>query len=202
MRFGYINGMKILSVDPSINSTGICVREGMLKPRYYIIASSDKYKTKKDRAFLLTFHHDRLTILGYDKSKESDVPAESLYNKKEHNKTDNILSIRDRFIEVMEKERPDVVVIEGISYGSTGSSALADLAALNYMFRTVISDFDTDFIIVSPTGNKKAAVGNGNATKEEMIFAWRQCDSLADELADTPIVTDDIADAYFLSCIN
>ena len=67
--------MKILSVDPSINSTGICVREGMLKPRYYIIASTDKYKTKKARAFLLTFQHDRLTILGYDKATGSNVPV-------------------------------------------------------------------------------------------------------------------------------
>lgn len=194
--------MKILSIDPSINSTGICVREGLLKPRYYIIASSDKYKTKKARAFLETFHHDRLIILSYDKAVEDKSDTLDQYNKKEHKKTDNILSIRDRFIEVMEAERPDVVVIEGISYGSTGSSALADLAALNYMFRTVISDFDTDFIVVSPTGNKKAAVGNGNATKEEMVFAWKQCDPLADELAGTPIVIDDISDAYFLSCIN
>lgn len=194
--------MKILSIDPSINSTGICVREGMLPPRYYIIASSDKYKTKKARAFLETFHHDRLIILNYDKAVEDKSDTLDAYNKKEHKKTDNVLSIRDRFIEVMETEKPDVVVIEGISYGSTGSAALADLAALNYMFRTVISDFNADFIVVSPTGNKKAAVGNGNATKEEMVFAWRQCDTLADELAGTPIITDDIADAYFLSCIN
>jgi Holliday junction resolvasome RuvABC endonuclease subunit len=194
--------MKVLSVDPSINSTGICVREGVLPPRYYIIASSDKYKTKKERKFLAGFSHDRLTIRQYDKSTYGGDATVDEYNIKEHRKTHNLLSIRDIFIGIMEDERPDVVVIEGISYGSTGSAALADLAALNHMFRTVITDFFVDFIVVSPTGNKKAAVGNGNATKDEMVFAWRQCDTLADELDGTPIMVDDIADAYFLSVLN
>ena len=44
---------------------------------------------------------------------------------------------------------------------------------------------------------KKRATGNGGADKDEMVWAWRQCDPKIKDVTD--IKVDDLADAFFLS---
>ena len=88
--------------------------------------------------------------------------------------------------------------IEGVSYGSIGSAALVDLVGLNFVVRTKLIENNYKFTIVSPTENKRDAVGNGQATKDLMVYSFLQ---LHPQFSDFNKVTkiDDIADAYFLS---
>ena len=67
--------------------------------------------------------------------------------------------------------------MEGVSYGSTGSGALVDLAGLNFAIRLVLLQMNINLTIVAPTELKKFAVANGGASKEQMVDAWLRIDT-------------------------
>ena len=87
--------------------------------------------------------------------------------------------------------------MEGISYGSRGSSALADLAGLNFAIRMFLLIEDVPFNILAPTSVKKFAVGNGAAEKDVIIASWKKVDRNISEV--TEIKLDDLADSYFIA---
>lgn len=176
--------MKTIGLDLSINSTGICVNNDG-KFTYYIITSK---MTKKQQSFT----HKNVKYILYNKQ---DVDGE--YNIKESIKTTNINRIVLEIEKIIKKYKPDIVNIEGISFGSTGSAALIDLTGLNYMVRKMLIDNNVVFNIISPTQNKKFATGNGNAEKDIMIDAWKRLDKNIKDI--TEIKIDDLADAFFLS---
>ena len=85
--------------------------------------------------------------------------------------------------------------MEGISYGSVRSSAIMDLAGLNYLIRDSIVGFINENLLVCPPAEIKSfATGNGNAKKEEMISVFEN----ANQQLTLPKV-DDIADSYFMA---
>lgn len=196
--------MTVIGIDPSINSTGICVLKDNEEPIYYIIASSDKYKSKKSQEFIEDFNHPRIKIFLYKKEKHVDnTDKYANYAQKEWTKSYNMFCIENILKSIISKHCPDKALMEGISYGSVGSQALADLAGLNYILRKSLFDCKVPVTIIAPTEVKKAAIGNGGATKEAMVHAWKKCDpSIYKDISDTPIVVDDIADAYFIAKMN
>jgi Holliday junction resolvasome RuvABC endonuclease subunit len=184
---------KILGIDQSINSTGICLYTSVYDDcnilreenyEYWIIASK---LTKKQEAF----QHPRIHILHYDKQTGSD------YETKEIAKTNNIYNICDIIHDIITEYKPDRLCMEGISYGSTGGASVIDLAGLNYCIRATALTTGTGFRIASPMSLKKFATGNGGASKEEMVWAWKQCDRNISDISDIKI--DDLADAFFLA---
>jgi Holliday junction resolvasome RuvABC endonuclease subunit len=185
--------MKVLGIDPSINSTGLCINIDDKHYKYYIITNSQNC-TKKFLKEIEEHPPKDITYLFYDKNKN-----DTNYNVKEVCKLQNFVGIMDNIKYVLRKEKPDVVYMEGISYGSGNSSALADLAGLNFMIRyTVYQHFKTYNInIVSPKELKSRSCGNGNATKEEMVYLWFKCDKKME--AYKHLKVDDLADAYFLT---
>lgn len=82
-----------------------------------------------------------------------------------------IQSIVDSIMEIVNEHNPDVVVLEGIAFMSRNSTALAQLAALNYMIRAELMKKGIGFLIVAPTSLKKFATGKGNAQKDEVMLA-------------------------------
>lgn len=192
---------KILGVDQSINCTGICLHtietnQSGKKPveyhsyQYWLIPSSKKC-TKK----MMAFKNPWITIEPYTKHEGED------YVSKEIAKTSNIYDICDIIEKIIQVEKPDILSMEGISYGSAGSASLVDLAGLNYCIRMMAIRRGLMINIVSPTQLKKEATGNGGAEKEEMVWAWKQCDLNIAKVSDIKI--DDLADAFFLSkCVN
>jgi len=184
--------MKItIGIDPSLNSTGICInREGVCE--YYIITSK---MTKKMSAF----RNKYVKYLPYEKADTNKKLNE--YYQLEQNKADNIYNVCTHIrtlVRTSVKETDDLqVYMEGISYGSVGSAALADLAGLNFAIRMVLIEEGVPFVIVSPNQNKKFATGNGAADKEQMIFTWLKIEKHLNDI--TEIKIDDLADAYFLS---
>lgn len=184
---------KTLGIDQSMNSTGICLYTVVTDDHGLILNTDYEYwiitskLTRKQEAF----SHPNIHIFRYDKHVGID------YESKEVAKTHNIYSICEFIHFIMDTYKPDRLCMEGISYGSVGGASVIDLAGLNYCIRAMALAAGTGFRIASPMSLKKFATGNGGASKEEMVWAWKQCDT---NIADiTEIKVDDLADAFFLA---
>lgn len=188
--------MVTIGIDPSLNSTGVCINvDG--KCKYYIITSKMTKKMKE-------FKHDDIHYVSYEKADTNKKLNE--YAQVEFNKANNIYNICVRIKSIIKASiewyagdnlNNCKVFMEGVSYGSVGSAALVDLSGLNFAIRNVLLDLGVKFTIVSPSQNKKFATGNGSADKELMIFSWLKIEKHLQEITDIKI--DDLADAYFLS---
>lgn len=178
---------RILGIDPSINSTGLTLWDKSTNECiYYIIVSKMTNKMKE-------FKHSRFKYLPYDKITPE---ASDDYSMKEWYKTKNICEICDKIREIIENEQVTSCVMEGISYGSVGSAALADLAGLNFSIRQTILNQGVTCTIVSPNQVKLFATGKGNAPKEAVVDTWEHCDP---EFSKVNIKIDDVADSYFIA---
>lgn len=175
--------MTIIGVDPSINSTGVCIKNDN-NAKYYNIVSK---MTKK----MQQFESPYIKILRYNKSEIKDLD----YTGKEIAKTNNIYNICQIIGSIMDIHKPDKLIMEGVSYSSNGS--VVDLAGLNYCIRLLAKDRNINIEIVSPTSVKKFATGNGQAEKDIMIDAWKRLDKNISNVNDIKI--DDLADSYFLA---
>lgn len=72
--------------------------------------------------------------------------------------------------DIIENHQPNVVVLEGYSYGSKGR-AVFDLGELGGIVRYVLSNLNIPFYEVPPTTLKKYISGKGNADKDMMMAA-------------------------------
>lgn len=163
-----------------------------------------------------SFVHNRIHLINYNK-----IPITGLeYPDKEYVKSENIYKIIGAIGDILDqhtqsnylesnslhtgvsdksdKSSDEIIVnMEGISYGSVGSAALADLAGLNFAIRMLLLSKGVKFQIISPISLKVFATNNAGASKEEMSWAWKLLDP---EMKDIDkIKIDDLADAYFLS---
>lgn len=199
--------MITIGIDPSINSTGICVRTSDTY-KYYIICSKMSGKMK-------SFTHNKISIVDYSKKPFTGLE----YSDKEYVKSENIYKIIGVIGDILDQyiqgkylesnnlhtgvsDEPDkssgeiIVNMEGISYGSAGSAALVDLAGLNFAIRMLLLEKGIKFRIVSPMSLKVFATNNAGASKEEMSWAWKLLDREMNDI--DKIKIDDLADAYFL----
>ena len=185
----------IMGIDQSINSTGVCIYsvktsndKRKVSTMYYNILPEEKMKKK-----MKELNHKYLEFLTYNKQTGDD------YESKELAKTHNIMNICTYIENLIRKYAPDVLVMEGISYGSTGSASLVDLSGLNFCIRMIAIKHKVIVRLASPMTVKKLATGNGGALKDEMIWAWRNCDTNIKDLSG--IKDDDLADSYWLARI-
>lgn len=86
--------------------------------------------------------------------------------------------------------QPDIVVIEGYSYGLKGN-AVTQLGELGGVLRVAMYELGMLYMEVPPTSLKKFATGKGNATKNDMVHAARTVLGYAG-------TNDDEADALWL----
>jgi Holliday junction resolvasome RuvABC endonuclease subunit len=177
--------MVIMGIDPSINCTGVCIKDGY---KYIYIMIPGKM-TKK----MINFKNDNIYISPYNKLETKGLD----YEQKEEVKVKNMFQICNILEQLIKYYNVDYVCMEGISYGSVGSAALVDLSGLNFTIRYMLKSNNIPFYIVSPTSLKKFAVANGAADKELMIYAWQNAEPSLKDVKDIKI--DDLADAYFLS---
>lgn len=188
-----------IGIDPSLQSTGICVYDSSTGVNtYYIISSKMTGKMK-------AFKSDSIIYKPYTK-----IPTTNLeYSEKESVKTQNVKAIIDNLNSILNtipSSQQDILAcMEGISYGSAGAGQVADLAGLNYLIREALYIKQIPFTVVPPTQLKKSAVGNGAADKDMMVSSWKRLDrSIAEipEVRDGKIKVDDCADAFFLAHYN
>lgn len=185
--------MITVGIDPSINSTGICVNEhgtnGKQKIKFYIIRPNTL--TKREQGIKLS----NFKFLLYDKASSRDK------HENEVCKTRNFLYITDHIKTVLKSAVRKVgatnvkVYMEGISYGSLQTLSVFDLAGLNYLIRQACELLNIEYVIVPPSEAKKHATGKGNASKELISNTFL---ALYPKMSVLKKV-DDIADAYFMS---
>ena len=194
-----------VGIDPSINSTGVCILETddnnkQVNCKFYIIKGSKltkkESKAEDDNAKMFQY------IL-YDKLDTSTKNIED-YKTLEWNKTQNMINVCKCIKDIVFKyiaNHNDVLNVyvcqEGISYGSTiKTKSVFDLAGLNYLLRSTFinSNICKYFVIAAPSEIKKFATGKGNASKEMMINTF----SCIFPNLQLPKI-DDICDAYFMA---
>ena len=175
--------MITIGIDQSINSTGICVYDGVENIYYNVVSKL----TKQQKKFIESPTFD-LSIIKYEKSE----PGES-YITKEVAKTKNIYNISKIIENIIKYYSPQQIVLEGVSYSSNGS--VVDLAGLNYVIRMLAMKYNAEIIVIPPTTLKKSAISNGQATKDMMVDAWKRIENIDN----IQIKIDDLADAYFLA---
>ena len=138
---------------------------------------------------------NNINIGDSDDSDESDKVSDE--SDKVSDESDKVSDESDKVSDESDKVSDEIIVnMEGISYGSTGSAALADLAGLNFAIRMLLIEKGIKFKIVSPISLKVFATNNAGATKEEMSWAWKLLDKEMQDI--DKIKIDDLADAYFL----
>lgn len=180
--------MVTMGIDPSINCTGVCIYDEINNIHYYymIVAKMNKKMQNFDNEFV--------KIISYNKQEYS----KDNYPTKEFKKSMNVHSICNYIRDIIQHHEPDLIQMEGISYGSRGSAALADLAGLSFAIRmTLLDESNLQFNIIAPTAVKKFAVGNGGAEKDVIIASWKKLDKNIAEISE--IKLDDLADSYFIS---
>lgn len=177
----------IIGIDPSINSTGICVNKNN-KNVYYNIVSK---RTKKLEKFNSKYINKYINILFYEKNTDKSLN----YNEKEVEKAKNILYICNFIKKIIKKHKPTIVIMEGLSYGSNGQ--LGDLGGLNFSIRMVLLEMGVRFVIVPPTTWKKQQLGIAGAEKDIIVKAWKNIDKNIANIDE--IKLDDLADSYFLA---
>ena len=191
-----------VGIDPSLNSTGLCLQfyedNKMVKDIFYIIKPNKL--TKREQTA-----QDTLINFDYVLYNKIDL---NMYKDKnlfyEYWKTVNMISIVKKIKECIydniqgRKQYKLYIVQEGISYGSSArTKSVFDLAGLNYMIRNeFIEKENISFFIAPPTHIKKFATGIGNCKKELIIELFK---SIEPKLAEKLPKVDDIADAYYMS---
>ena len=194
----YMKKHVTIGIDPSVNSTGMCVSGVDNKFNIYYIFPSKI--TKKSLEWSKGV--DWLNVDEYEKLSVKDIDK---YHEKESIKFRNLFVLVETLSMaldiIMVEYEVDRVVMEGVSYGSVSGSALVDLAFLNAMIRMKLVDKGLKYYIVAPTEIKKWAVGNGAAEKDVMIMSWKRLDKNAQSIPDY-FKCDDLADAYFMAHYN
>lgn len=166
-----------VGIDPSINSTGICIIKGEDISFYNIKPNL----TRKELELILP---DNFFFAIYSKIESHE----------EIHKTINFMHIADRIEEIIATQDDEPhIVIEGIAYGSS-SSSVCDLAGLNHIIRERLIKYDIE--VVPPAQIKKFATGKGNANKDKMIERFEE--DYGNGL-DTLLKIDDLADAYWMA---
>jgi Holliday junction resolvasome RuvABC endonuclease subunit len=174
----------IVGLDLSINSTGICLREGEKTPAYYLIVP----KLSKRMVAINNMKSCSISHITYDKIKD--------------NVNHNIRCISNKICEIIKENRAKIkyVVIEDVAYRARGNS-LIDLTLLNGYVRCMLDELGVEYRTTTPTQWKKKLIGNGMANKETIIYKWAGKDpDNCRAMFNHSCKCDDVADSYFLSC--
>lgn len=199
----------IIGIDPSINSSGICVLKENAGTDYWLICSHVPFKIKRklDQKSSNIFYkkiseNTTLYVIEYSKNIEKN----NTYSKKEILKTSNLIQIRNivKNIILQYLSTQVQINIEGIAYGTGSQSALVDLAGLNFILRSLFIDLDINEIkIFSPAEVKKYATGNGNSNKNNIILTWKLFEpSISQFCEQIQLKMDDLADSFFIAKIS
>lgn len=187
--------MTVIGVDPSMNSTGICIDEDG-NHIYYLLATHPTKKaieaTRNDDTLCLVQIRKETSPTG-TKSKRKSVFAAI-------NTTANIAYMTDAIDDIIRCHQPDYVVIEAPAFAAKGR--VSDLSGLNHAIRLACLRADIPCYPIAPTTVKAATVGNGHATKDMVIATWSVLEPKAKEWIDKGIKVDDLADAWALASFD
>ena len=168
-----------IGIDPSINSTGMTIRNDTGFCRFFII-KGDKLTKKEKNA-----QSDNSEIFEYCLYQKENVKDTNNAHERELAKAHNLSTIADTIYNIIEEllqqfrktSTIDSVTIcmEGISYGSIHSAAVMDLAGLNYLIRDRLHHHTVvgTLLVTPPAEVKRFYTGSGNANKQLMISTFK-----------------------------
>lgn len=93
-----------------------------------------------------------------------------LPDKADAAKARRLIELERRIMDAIMAWLPDVVVVEGFSYGSKGAS-VDQVYGLGWVVRLAIVNLQFPLAVVPPASVKKYATGSGNAKKPDMRMA-------------------------------
>lgn len=172
-----------MGIDPSLNSTGVCIWNGV-RNVYYLLAA---HTTKKMAE--ISSQIENITIVNIPKEHLEGSGTQQAISQ-----TKNITAIVRELLGLLDMHKPNRVVIEAPAFGASGR--VADLAGLNHIIRYECYRRGIDFYPLPPTAVKMQTVGNGQATKEMMVDTWLMIEPAAAPLRSCKC--DDLADAWAL----
>lgn len=193
-----------IGIDQSLSFTGVTVMDENknLLMQYGI---THKKHTKWDKAIKANPSlGEKLKIIDYEYIEKSS--SYSTFDI-ERIKYSNLINLsytiqKNIFNPVWNNLDHDITVyMEGISFGSRQTTAIAELSALNYFIRERVSEMSGEFVIIPPSQVKKNFTGNGVADKGLMMETYFQLEPWARE-ASRYIKIDDIADSYAMACFD
>ena len=168
-----------IGIDPSINSTGMTIRNDTGFCRFFII-KGDKLTKKEKNA-----QSNNSEIFEYCLYQKENVKDTNNAHERELAKAHNLSTIADTIYNIIEEllqkfrktSTIDSVTIcmEGISYGSIHSAAVMDLAGLNYLIRDRLHHHTVvgTLLVTPPAEVKRFYTGSGNANKQLMISTFK-----------------------------
>lgn len=116
-----------------------------------------------------------LTGTGVCVLSEDDVVLETIRSKPcgdtpsdELRRLQGIISKIEGFLD--EHEGVSIAAIEGLAYSARNTTALVQLAGLNYLTRDMLHRRGITFVIVQPSSLKKYITGKGNAQKDHIML--------------------------------
>lgn len=113
-------------------------------------------------------------IITIDKNGKIDLEALVKSKKNGETPTNELFRLNkiiDEIKDIIDKNKDiKLAAIEGIAYGVSKTTHLAQLSALNYMVRNVLCEMAIPFVVVAPKTLKKYITETGNASKEMMML--------------------------------
>lgn len=113
-----------------------------------------------------------LTSTGYVVLNNGNIKEQKIITSKPP-KIKNHLTELERIYKIRDElptENIELVVMEGLAFLARNTSALIQLAGLNYIIRDYYYIINIPFIIVAPTSLKKFIALKGNSPKELMLL--------------------------------
>lgn len=209
-----------IGIDQSINSTGITfqvygktdsilAKYELLEKHFYIITGKDKLTAREKKAQTTYSEFDYVNYTKEDiKTAKNNHEAELIKTRNLIKISRTIIAIISTYTKKYSSNSINVYIcMEGVSYQSSNTSSIIELAGLNYIIRydlikyfnavnEAINVYKTFDLIVAPPGEiKKFASGNGAAKKEIMVSLF---EASHPNLYLIPKI-DDIADSYWMS---
>lgn len=109
--------------------------------------------------------------------------------------TSRMMKILAAITEIVYTYRPGLVIIEGIAFMAKNTTALAQLAGLNYLVRGMLYEEGIDFLVVAPSSLKKFITGKGNVQKDVMMLETYKQYGLS-------LLDDNVVDAHALARVG
>lgn len=106
---------------------------------------------------------------------QGSISTKKLIKSKPNEKTplheiERLLAIKADIQLELERCKPDLVLIEGLAFMAKNTTALVQLAGLNYMIREYLAIKKIPFVIIAPSTLKKFILGKGAGGKELMLL--------------------------------
>jgi Holliday junction resolvasome RuvABC endonuclease subunit len=117
--------------------------------------------------------------------------------------TRRLISICDQVEKIIDDHKPEYILMEGMSFGST-SSIVFDLGGLSHLARAMFLRKGIPFIIAPPKTVKKYFTGNGNAKKLDMIKRAEELGAniqFLKRIEKQTVMDDNVVDSFAMCCM-